>query len=256
MRILFKEMFQINNKIARNILVSCDHGIMCVNRFDYNTNNVGASSSLLDHGNNCTVEADACIKAISHIKNPIIFDVGANIGTFTSWMARYFTEGKIYCFEPQRLVYQILCANLAINNLHNVYAYNAAIGNLDAKIKILEPNYDIPNDFGTFSLVRNTIENKTSELIIDIFTLDNFVQTNEIPRIDLLKIDAEGMDYSVLAGAKKVIELFKPIIFIEYFDNYENNKDNIENYLTKNNYTCNYLGNNIIALPKKEENGK
>lgn len=247
-------MFQINNKIARNILISCDHGLMCINRFDYDSNNVGASKSLLDHGNNCTVEADACIKAIAHIKNPVIFDVGSNIGTFTSWMARYFTGGKVYCFEPQRLVYQILCANIAINNLYNVYAYNSAIGDINARIKILEPNYNIPNDFGTFSLVRNTIEDKASELIIDIHTIDNFVQINEIEKIDLLKIDTEGMDYSVLLGAKKVLELFRPIIFIEYFDNYENNKDKIESCLLENNYTCNYLGNNILAVPKKDEN--
>ena len=245
-------MFQINDKNSRNILVSCDHGILCINRFDYNQNKVGSGIGILDHGNLCTVEANECIQALVGIKNPVILDVGANIGAFTNWMSRYFPEGKIYCFEPQRLVFQILCANIAINNLYNVYAHNIAIGEVNSRIKILEPNYNIPNDFGTFSLIRNTISEKTVELIIDMNTLDYFAQQYEITSVDLIKIDAEGMDLAVLHGAKNLIEKYRPIIFVEFFDNYENNQEKLEHFLNENNYECKYVLNNILATPRKE----
>ena len=50
-------MFQINDKKHRNVLVSCDHGLMCINRFDSNIYGVGHGQAILDHGNISTVEA-------------------------------------------------------------------------------------------------------------------------------------------------------------------------------------------------------
>lgn len=243
-------MFHINDKASRNILVSCDHGLMCVNRFDYNANRVGHGSALLDHGNVCTQEAHVCIDAIKHIEKPVIFDVGANIGAFTNWLARFFKSGTVHCFEPQRAVFQLLCANLAINNLHNVYTHNIALGEINSKIKILEPNYDIPADFGTFSLVNNTIENKTTSLIIDMYTIDAFLDAYEITKLDLLKIDVEGMDLSVLRGAEKSIRKYKPVIFVEYFDNNTNIRDDIEKFLSIYSYDISIVGSNILATSR------
>jgi FkbM family methyltransferase len=247
-------MFQINDKISRNILVSSDHGLMCVNRFDYDANNVGSGQSILQHGNSCTIEASACIETIKNVESPVIFDIGANIGTFTTWVARYFNNGKIYCFEPQRLVFQILCANLAINNLHNAYTYNIALGDTNSRIKILEPDYNIPADFGTFSLVKNTILNKNAELIIDMYTLDDFAKMYEIQKVDFIKIDTEGMDLSVLRGSVNLIKEYRPSILIEFFDNNDNIQIEIENFLSTYGYKFRYLNNNILALPELIKN--
>lgn len=243
-------MFHITDKILRNILVSCDHGLMCVNRFDFNKNNVGSGQVLLDHGNSCTAEAYECIEKIKNKTNPVIFDVGANIGTFTTWLSKYFTKGKIYAFEPQRLVFQMLCANLAINNLFNVYAYNIALGSVNQKIKVLEPNYNVPNDFGTFSLVNDTIPDKSIEMIIDICTIDSFANQHEITNIDLIKIDTEGMDLAVLHGAINTIKKFNPVIFVEFFDNNVNNQNEIQKFLNNFDYKFKYINNNILAYSK------
>lgn len=244
-------MFHISDKVSRNILVSCDHGLMCVNRFDYNINQVGQGSALLQHGNVCTQEANICIDAIKHIEKPVIFDVGANIGAFTNWLARFYKQGTLYSIEPQRLVFQLLCSNLAINNIHNVHAHNIALGEVNSRIKILEPDYDIPADFGTFSLIKNTIENKTTELIIDMYTLDTFITIHEISKIDLLKIDVEGMDLAVLRGAESSIQKYKPVIFVEFFDNNSNIFNDIEKFLSRFDYKIETIGNNIIAKQEK-----
>ena len=224
---------------------------MCINRFDYNVNQVGHGSALLQHGNVCTQEANSCINAIKHIENPVVFDIGANIGAFTNWLARFFKTGTIYSFEPQRLVFQLLCANLAINNLHNVHAHNIALGEINTRIKILEPNYNIPADFGTFSLIKNTIENKTTELIVDMLTVDTFFTSNEINRIDLIKIDVEGMDLAVLRGAEKTIKKYLPVIFVEYFDNNINMFREIEEFLSQFHYKIETIDNNILAVQEK-----
>jgi FkbM family methyltransferase len=194
-------IFNIGDKVHRNVLLSCDHGLMIVNRFDCNNEQVGHGQWLLDHGNTSTIEAANCYNAIKEFSEPIIFDIGANIGTFTTWMARAFPNGKIYSFEPQRAVFQMLSGNAAINNLYNVYTHNIGLGKENTKIEFDEPNYFQKNDFGTFSLVENIITEKTkNKIVVQIQTLDWFLEYYKVPKVHLLKIDVEGMDLDVLSG--------------------------------------------------------
>ncbi len=239
--------FNVGDKIARNVLVSTDQGLMIVNRFDSNAELVGHSQWLLDHGNCNTVESNDCYQAIKHIHSPIIFDVGSNIGTITMWLAKLFPQGEIYSFEPQRQVFYQLCGNISINNLYNVHAFNMALNDKKESIRVLEPNYFLNQDFGTFSLIESKIISSNKELIVNSDTVDNFISTNLIQKIDLLKIDAEGMDIKVLIGAKKTIENFKPVIYIEHFDNRTSCMDDIINFLESYNYFFDQRKNNLLC---------
>ena len=243
--------FNIGDKVHRNVLLSCDHGLMIVNRFDCNHEQVGHGQWLLDHGNTSTIEAFNCYESIKEFSEPVIFDIGANIGTFTTWMAKAFPEGKIYCFEPQREVFQMLCGNASINNLYNVYPYNVALGKENNKIEFEEPNYFQKNDFGTFSLVENVISQTTNnKIVVQINTLDWFVEYYNIPKIHLLKIDVEGMDIDVLMGATKTIQKHFPIIFIEHSDNRRTVIDDIKNFLNQFDYGYTVVGNNVLCKPQ------
>lgn len=204
---------------------------MIVNRFDYNPNDgVGQSKSLLDHGNESTVEAQLTWQTISNIDAPIIFDIGANIGTYSTWLARAFPYGKIYCFEPQRLIFQMLCGNLAINNIENCYAYNIALGKNSTIFNLNEPNYNETNSFGQFSLkYDNQTYHKTTPT--QMMTLDEFVMQYSIDKIDFIKIDAEGMDIDVLKGGQQTINKFKPSLLVEYTNGVETFLDQIAHYL-------------------------
>lgn len=240
-------IFNIGDKVHRNVLLSCDHGLMIVNRFDCNHDQVGHGQWLLDHGNVSTVEAASCFNALSGIDNPIVFDVGANIGTFTTWIARAFPNGQVHSFEPQRAVFQMLSGNAAINNLYNVYTYNMALSNTNGSIEFNEPNYFVNNDYGTFSLVDKVIENTNNKLTVPVHTLDWFINFYKIPYVSLLKIDVEGMDIDVLAGAVQTINKDHPVIFIEHSDNRKSVLDNITTFLDRFNYTYEVIGNNVLA---------
>ncbi|WP_228064839.1 hypothetical protein [Muribacter muris] len=48
-----------------------------------------------------------------------IIEVGANIGMHAVPLAKMAHQGKLFCFEPQRIIFQVLCSNLAINQLTN-----------------------------------------------------------------------------------------------------------------------------------------
>lgn len=242
-------MFVLNDKRSRNVIINCDHGTFIVNRFDCDREYTGQGRWLLDHGNVGTIEAQLAYSNIKNKENPIIFDVGSNIGTFTSWMSRAFPNGKIYSFEPQRLIFQMICGNMAINNLDNVYIFNSALGNKNKTIEFEEPDYFQNVDYGTFSLKKEVLEKKSKyKNIVDIMTLDFFVEKYKIDNIDFIKIDAEGMDLEVLLGAEKTIKKLMPGILIEHSNNEISILDDLMEELSKYNYNFEVHRNNLLAL--------
>ena len=244
-------MFFVNDVMRRNVLISCDHGLMIVNRFDCDSNMVGHGQLLMDHGNVSTVEAGITHACLQNIESPVILDIGANIGTYTTWIARAFPKSKIYCFEPQRIVFQMLCGNLAINNIDNCYTYNIGVGAVDYRITFREPDYFKNQDYGTFSLVDYCIETNQNTHIVDIVTLDTFVKNNKLNRVDFIKIDVEGMDIDVLNGASEVLKKFNPYILIEHSkDSVSSNAEVIKEILGENNYDFELIENNMLATPK------
>ena len=242
------EFCRLEDRPRRNVLVSTDHGLMIVNRFDHNASQVGQGQWLLDHGNVATLEAWHCIQALDNRPDPVIIDIGANIGNFMTWMARFFPQGKVYAIEPQRPVFQLLTGNAAINNLYNVYTYNCAIGASNYVATFQEPDYFVPEDFGIFSLVQHKISATSSvSHTVDVYSLDYFVDHFAVPQIDLIKIDAEGMDLDVLRGAVGVIKKYHPVIFVEHCDNQRSIREEIETYLKNWSYSFVVQGNNLVC---------
>lgn len=244
-------MFNVVDRIRRNVLVSSDHGSMIVNRFDCNHEQVGHGQWLLDHGSASSIEANETYDALKDIEEPVIFDIGSNIGTYATWIAKIIPRGVLYCFEPQRLVFQMLCGNLALNNFDNCHAYNMAIGDMNDFIEIQEPNYYQKEDFGIFSLIEDKIAKKSDyKYTIQIMTLDSFVETFRIMKIDFIKIDVEGMDIAVLKGAKNTLKYYRPTIFIEHSDNRKSILTEIVDYLGISDYNYKVVGNNVLVKPR------
>lgn len=240
---------------------------MIVNRFDNNINSV--SLTLLDHGNNNTVEADLALRMLANVKDPVVFDIGSNIGTYATWIAKALMNfnGKVYCFEPQREVFQMLCGNMAVNNIFNVYAHQVGLGREEKFIDMPVVDYCANgSSFGAFSLDGvdrkryNTIPNSTQR--VKITTLDKFVEEWNIEKIDFIKIDAEGLDIDVLEGGKNTIQKFKPDLFVEFLNlgstkdeqTSEEGKSNLISYLQNIGYQAHVVGHDIFATTKNLTN--
>ena len=142
-------------------------------------------------------------------KGDTIIEVGANIGAHTQFFANSVGKsGKVLAFEPQRIVFQTLCANMAINSITNVYTYQMALSNEEGEVLIPPIDYSKLGNFGGISL-----ENaKKGEKVIQK-KLDSFIE--DIDNLKLIKIDVEGMEEKVLRGAKEIIEKFKPFLYVE-----------------------------------------
>lgn len=150
----------------------------------------------------------------------IIFDIGANIGTHTMVFSQLAgSEGRVHAFEPQRIVYQTLCANMAINSISNVECHQVALSTKEGFLFVPDVRYDKEGNFGGIEITKAKEGTR-----IPAVKLDNFLN---VPRLKLMKIDVEGMECDVLAGATRMIHQHRPIIYLEN-DRVEKSKELIE----------------------------
>jgi len=142
--------------------------------------------------------------------NAVVIEVGANMGCFTVPLAKAVgRSGLVYAFEPQPIVFQQLCANLALNDLVNVQAFNAGCSDAAGwmPIKRVDPAREV--NFGGLSLA--ALEG-ASPIRVRIETLDEVLDP---PRLTLIKADVEGMEVQVLRGAAGLISRFRPVLYLE-----------------------------------------
>lgn len=153
-------------------------------------------------------------------ENSNIIEVGSNIGMHAVPLAKTAHRGKLLCFEPQRIIFQQLCCNLALNNLTNVETYRLGVSDEKGECFIESSNYDEAWNYGSFSLNKGfstefAFKGEVYKEKIEIVSLDDFPPVQALPSLDLLKIDAEGLDLNVLKGAAETIGRLQPAIFVE-----------------------------------------
>jgi FkbM family methyltransferase len=136
----------------------------------------------------------------------VAVDVGANFGSHTLPMAKFVgATGFVHAFEPQRIVFQILCGNVALNELDNVRALPHAVGRSPGRTKIPPLNYGARNNFGGVAIGGERGEE------VEVVTLDQL----KLPKIKFIKIDVEGMELDVVLGAKATLARCRPILYVE-----------------------------------------
>jgi len=137
-----------------------------------------------------------------------VIEGGANIGAFTVHLAQLAGEnGRVFAFEPQRLVFQLLAGNIAINSLTNVYCLQKCLSDETSTVKVPVRDPTKANNFGGYSMRTDYPEGDDVEVI----TLDSL----QLPRCDFIKLDIEDMELKALKGAENLIEKFHPIIYTE-----------------------------------------
>jgi protein-L-isoaspartate O-methyltransferase len=81
----------------------------------------------------------------------VVVEVGANIGVHTLHIARLVGEhGMVLALEPQRVICQMLCANIALNELFHVRTHHAALGSKPGMVKVPALDYEAENNFADF----------------------------------------------------------------------------------------------------------
>ena len=145
-----------------------------------------------------------------------VVDVGAHIGTHTLAFARLVGDrGRVFAFEPQRLVAQVPAANVAPGSLTtNVHTHQLGVGAENGTLQLPDIDYSREHNSGGVSLaaVARPANNPRPKYRVTVVRLDDFYDQ---PRLDFIKIDVEGMEADVLRGAAALIRRHKPVIFAE-----------------------------------------
>ena len=136
-----------------------------------------------------------------------VVEVGSNIGVHTVPMARACRPGHLYAYEPQRRIFQILCANLVLNDIDNVVAAPDACGDQRGEARIPAYDYQAAGNFGGVSIAPA----HTAGELVRVVPLDDL----RLLTCGLIKVDVEGHESQVLIGAAETIARCRPVLYVE-----------------------------------------
>jgi len=127
-----------------------------------------------------------------------VIDAGANIGQTVLILKEAFPNGSIDAFEPAKGTFEQLRNN--VGHMHGVRCHCVALSD-----KLGRGQMVVGENFQLSHLSPDTNESVDGPIeFVDVTTIDQFCEENQLRHIDILKIDTEGGDLNVLKGAKRV----------------------------------------------------
>lgn len=161
-----------------------------------------------DDGWSPTILMDIFVKEeYGKIENDsIIVDIGANIGAFSLYCA-FFNGCTVYSFEPDKRNFELMLENIRINGLEErIYPFDKAVSDISGIKKLYK------------SISMSHSLNVVSDTYVDVesITLRDILITNDIKKVDYLKLDCEGGEYDILYNTDS--ETFAKVknILLEY----------------------------------------
>lgn len=164
----------------------------------------------------------------------VVVDVGAFIGSHTVCFSHLANQGKVFAFEPCSKPYQALCKTLEINHMDNVNLFKSAVTNKNGNDEIIGSTHDGDSFVKRIRCSKKSREEET----VTTLTIDSL----NLERCDLIKIDVEGCEWEVLEGAQTTIETHRPVIFFETFRKAEKaHLNKLQEWCTLNYYNYEWL---------------
>ena len=203
-------------------------------------------------------EEDYYINFLTSCKDPIVFDVGSNIGYF-SCLFKSCGAKEVHCFEPIDDPFEKCQAKfkeIKLNWPNSIFLNKFALYNINSDeeriwvSRLHNQGSSMKKEIvQKFRRVFINNDNELLEKVIPTQTLDNYAKEWNVKTIDLLKIDTEGTEFEILLGAEKMIKekRIKNIIF----ESYEKSPVPWRRIRTKTNKEMDFLiehGYNIKAL--------
>lgn len=142
---------------------------------------------------------DIVLSNIIKRSDPLILDIGANLGQFCSAVNLFFPDSKVHCFEPALDVFEGLSANT--KGFKNVKLYKQGLGDKNEVRKFYIHSLSLMSSFKKYPAHEYTEENIQQ---LEIKKLDSLLTDER--RIDLMKVDVEGFELNTLKGAVNTLQ--------------------------------------------------
>ena len=156
------------------------------------------------------------LPALFSTEDPIVFDIGANIGSFSKEIITTFPKARIFAFEPHPNTFVQLKNNLTGKNIE---LFEFGLSNEEVELELYDYNKSEGSAHASvYSEVFASIHKKNKPIAVKqkFTTLDKFCTEHNVTSIQLLKIDVEGHELEVLKGAHNLLS--KKAIDIIHFE--------------------------------------
>ena len=145
-------------------------------------------------------------------KDPLILDIGANLGQSVGRFRKTFPTAIIHSFEPGPETFQKLSKNIATDE--RVSAWNCAVGASTGKQTFQENTNPDMSSFLSLSTTGWGEVNRQS--LVEVTTVDAFLESNLVAQVDILKSDTQGYELEVFKGAEQALRANR--IGLVYFE--------------------------------------
>ncbi len=140
-------------------------------------------------------------------------DVGAYKGSFAYWMARAVgPTGSVHAFEPQPGLAAGIASALRWGRLRWAHAHAIGVSDHEGEMTL---HAETRGRSAVASFVPGVLAGRTREFRVPVTTIDRFVRDRAIPRVALLKCDAEGHELEVFRGARETLARDRPALLFE-----------------------------------------
>jgi FkbM family methyltransferase len=154
------------------------------------------------------------MKAVFHafVRNGcVVLDVGAHVGYFSLLACGLVGEkGRVHAFEPDPDCFAKLRANA--KRFSQITPWNMAVADRAGFVPLHRSPCSTESGWG--SILEAPGEERT-RVQVRSTTLDAWLQTQPVDRVDFVKIDAEGAEYGILAGSQRLFHITRPIVVFE-----------------------------------------
>lgn len=145
-----------------------------------------------------------------------LFDVGANTGLYSLAGAAAAPRVAVHAFEAFPPVLELLVENLALQRCSKrIKVVGKAVTDIDGTLSLYVPRFTGAVETSC-SLDPNFKDDVTDKVDVPAITLDTYWETCGRPQVCVVKIDTEGTEHRVLAGAQLMTESQRPVIFYEF----------------------------------------
>jgi FkbM family methyltransferase len=142
-----------------------------------------------------------------------VLDIGANIGMTAIALAQLCPRGQIAAIEPVPRTFQYLRQNVSRARARNLKLFNFALGRVEGPV-LMQGH---PSNFACSFVADNYTIPATDHFArqVSVKRLDNIFSELSLDRLDLMKVDVEGFELEVFAGAREILHTYKPIVVLE-----------------------------------------
>lgn len=144
-------------------------------------------------------------------KGGVAYDIGGCYGYHTLAMSRQVgPDGKVIVFEPNPRDRAIIERNLRLNHVRNTQVLPLAVGASEGTMQFASFEYP-----GVGHLARLDTPGDATLIPVEVRTLDQLILDFGHPAPDFVKIDVEGGEADVFAGARQVLRAHQPVVVAE-----------------------------------------